>query len=255
MSAAGLFTRSGAGDRLLGYATEALRNSWRMTTVAGEAGRELLERSESLSVLGEALAEVTAHTRGRLVLVRGEAGIGKTALVQRFCEAQRPPGRILWGACEALFTPRPLGPLAEVAQSVGGDFEELVDSGARLHEVLSALTEEVAKRQPTVLVLEDLHWADEATLDVFRLLGRRVDRFPALVVATYRDDELGARHPLRVVLGEIARVEGAEWLDIPRLSRTAVALLAEPHGVDADQLYRTTGGNPFFVSEVLAAGN
>ena len=256
MYAAGVFTRTGAGDRLLGYATGALRNIWgrRMTVVAREAGRELLERSESLSVLGEALAEVTAHARGRLVLVRGEAGIGKTTLVQRFCEAQRPPCRILWGACEALFTPRPLGPLAEVAHSIGSEFEELVDSGARLHELLSALTEEVAKRQPTVLVLEDLHWADEATLDVFRLLGRRVDRFPALVVATYRDDELGARHPLRVVLGEIARVEAAEWLDIPRLSRTAVALLAEPYGVGADQLYRTTGGNPFFVSEVLAAG-
>ena len=155
MSAAGLFTRTGAGDRLLGYATGALRNSWggRMTVLAREAGRELLERSESLSVLGEALAEVTAHSRGRLVLVRREAGIGKTALVRRFCEAQRPPCRILWGACEALFTPRPLGPLAEVAQSVGGEVEELVDSGARLHELLSALTEEVAKRQPTVLVL------------------------------------------------------------------------------------------------------
>ena len=221
--------------------------------VAREAGRELLERGEGLSVLGEALAEVTAHARGRLVLVRGEAGIGKTALVQRFCEAQRPPGRILWGACEALFTPRPLGPLAEVAQSIGGEFEEFVDSGARLHEVLSALTGEVAKRPPTVLVLEDLHWADEATLDVLRLLGRRVDRFPALVVATYRDDELGARHPLRVVLGEIARVEGAEWLDIPRLSRTAVARLAEPRGSTLISFTVRRAANPFFVSEVLAA--
>ena len=214
----------------------------------------LLERAESLSVLEAALAEATPGPGGRLVLVRGEAGIGKTALVRRFCDSQRPPVRTLWGACEVLFTPQPLGPLVDVARFIGGDFEELVERGAPIHDVLSALTEEVAKRAPTVLVLEDLHWADEATLDVVRLLGRRVDRFPALVVATYRDDELHAHHPLRVVLGELARVRDAEWLDIPRLSHGAVAELAEPCGLDVNQLYRTTGGNPFFVSEVLAAG-
>ena len=150
--------------------------------------------------------------------------------------------------------PQPLGPLVDVAQLIGGEFEELVERGAPIHDLLSALSEDVAKRAPTVLVLEDLHSADEATLDVVRLLGRRLDRFPALVVATYRDDELGAHHPLRVVLGELARVRDAEWLDVPRLSRRAVAELAELCGLDLDQLYRTTGGNPFFVSEVLAAG-
>jgi hypothetical protein len=112
----------------------------------------------------------------------------------------------------------------------------------------------VARRSPTVLVLEDLHWADEATLDVVRLVGRRIERFPALVVGTYRDDKLAAGDRLRIVLGELARVQEVDWLDLPRLSRTAVAVLAEPRGVDSDDLYRTTDGNPFFVSEVLAAG-
>jgi DNA-binding CsgD family transcriptional regulator len=104
------------------------------------------------------------------------------------------------------------------------------------------------------LVLEDLHWADEATLDVVRLLGRRIDAFRALVVATYRDDELDGSHPLRVVLGELARARAVDRLDLPRLSRGATLELAAPCGIDAEELYRTTGGNPFFVSEVLAAG-
>ena len=165
---------------------------------------DLLERSVQLTVLADALAAVTVAEQGRLVLVRGEAGVGKTTVVRRFCEQLRPSARILWGACEALFTPRPLGPFADVAEATGGELERLVEHGGRPHEVLAALTQEVSQATPTVLVLEDLHWADEATLDVLRLLGRRVDRFGALAVATYRDDELDNHHPLRIVLGELA---------------------------------------------------
>ena len=215
---------------------------------------ELLERSEQLTALDDALATVLTERQGRLVLLRGEAGVGKTALVRRFCKQQRPPSRILWGACEALFTPRALGPFVDVAQLVGGQLEDLLERGGRPHEVLSALAREASEVSPTVLVIEDLHWADEATLDVLRLLGRRVHEFRALVVGTYRDDELAATHPLRVVLGELVRTHGVAGVDIARLSPGAVAALAEPYDVDADELYRSTGGNPFFVSEVLAAG-
>jgi DNA-binding CsgD family transcriptional regulator/tetratricopeptide (TPR) repeat protein len=215
---------------------------------------ELLERSEQLGVLDASLATVRSQRQGRLVLLRGEAGVGKTAVVRRFCADQQPRGRILWGACEALFTPRALGPFVDVAQLVGGELEDLLERGGRPHEVLSALAREAFKVSPTVLVLEDLHWADEATLDVLRLLGRRVDEFCALVVGTYRDDELAGPHPLRVVLGELARTRGVVRVDITRLSPRAVAVLAQPYDVDADELYRSTGGNPFFVSEVLAAG-
>jgi DNA-binding CsgD family transcriptional regulator/tetratricopeptide (TPR) repeat protein len=214
----------------------------------------LLERSAQLSALGESLGFVVEQSRGRLMLVRGEAGIGKTAVVRRFCEEQRPAGRILWGACEDLFTPRAMGPFIEVAQSMGGEFAELVEHGATPHEVLSALADGVSKSSPTLLVLEDFHWADEATLDVLRLIGRRLDAFQALVVVTYRDDELDSAHQLRVVLGELARTQGVDRLGIPRLSRTAVAELAGPREIDAAELYRSTGGNPFFVTEVLAAG-
>jgi DNA-binding CsgD family transcriptional regulator/tetratricopeptide (TPR) repeat protein len=214
---------------------------------------ELLERSTQLEVLGRSLSAVASGRRGQLVLLRGEAGVGKTAVVRRFCDAQEPPTRILWGACEALFTPRDLGPFVDIAQTVGGELGELVRRGGLPHEVLSALAQDVESASPTVLVLEDLHWADEATLDVLRLLGRRLDRFCAFVVATYRDDELEDGHPLRIVLGELARAQGVQRVDLSRLSPEAVASLAEPYGVDAQELYRTTGGNAFFVSEVLAA--
>jgi len=215
---------------------------------------ELLERSRHLSALGESLAAVLGSSRGRLVLVGGEAGVGKTALLRRFSEEHRRVARIVWGACDALFTPRPLGPLLDIAESTGGELAELVSSGARPHEVAAALTRELGARTPTILVLEDLHCADEATLDVLRLLGRRVEAVPALVIASYRDDELDRAHPLRIVLGELTTQEAISRLKIEPLSLAGVAKLAEPYGADADELYRKTSGNPFFVTEVLAAG-
>jgi predicted ATPase len=122
------------------------------------------------------------------------------------------------------------------------------------HEVATALAHELGARAPTVFVLEDLHWADEATLDVLRLLARRVETVPALVVASYRDDGLDRAHPLRIVLGELATSRTVGRMRLGRLSPGAVAQLAEPYGVDADELYRKTAGNPFFVVEALASG-
>jgi len=212
----------------------------------------LLERELAFEVLRDALAE-SAGGKGRLVVVAGEAGIGKTALARQFCDDQPPEIRVLWGACDALFTPRPLGPLLDVAEATGGELESLVQSDARPHDVASALSRELRTR-PTVLVLEDVHWADEATLDVLELLGRRIETTSALVLGTYRDDELDRTHPLRIVLGELATQEAIVRLKISPLSPKAVAALAEPYGVDAGELHRRTAGNPFFVTEVLAAG-
>ena len=168
---------------------------------------ELLERSRELSTLDELLGLVVSSSHGRLVLVAGEAGVGKTTLLRRLGEEHRDGPRFLWGACEPLFTPRPLGPLLDVAELTGGEFAEVVARGAKPHDVVGALVRELGSRAPTVLVLEDLHWADEATLDVLRLLARRIATVPALVLASYRDDELDRRHPLRIVLGELATRE------------------------------------------------
>src|SRR3954449_20741 len=241
---------------------------------------ELLERSSQLAALGEILAAVSSTHSGRLVLVGGEAGGGKTAFVRRFCDEHEPPARVLWGACDALFTPGALGPLLEVAEAVGGEFDELITSGGvRPHQVAAAIGHELVRRMPTFLVLEDLHWADAATLDVLRLLGRRISTVPALVIATYRDDELDRGHPLQIALGDLASRPSVERLRLeplspeaiavlaappPRpwggplrlepLSPEAIAVLAAPHAVDPGELHRTTGGNPFFVTEALAAG-
>jgi DNA-binding CsgD family transcriptional regulator/tetratricopeptide (TPR) repeat protein len=217
-----------------------------------DPGIELLERSRDLSALAQSLDSVAGSSRGRLVLVGGEAGVGKTLLFRRFSDDNRKSARILWGACDALFTPRPLGPFLEIAETTGGELLELVESTARPHELVGALMRQMQGRA-TVLVLEDVHWADEATLDALKLLGRRVEGAPMLVLASYRDDELDRDHPLRLVLGELATGPAVERLKIEPLSAGAVALLAEPHGIDPDELYRTTGGNPFFVTEVLAA--
>jgi DNA-binding CsgD family transcriptional regulator/tetratricopeptide (TPR) repeat protein len=220
---------------------------------ASTASSELLERAAELSSLAESLGAVQASSRGHIVLVGGEAGVGKTALLRRFCDECREPARILWGACDPLFTPRPLGALLAVAEGAGGELEKVVASGVMPHEVVAALARELQARAPTVFVLEDLHWADEATLDVLRLLARRVETVPALIVASYRDDEFDRAHPLRIVLGELATSRAVGRLKLAALSPAAVAQLAEPHAVDADELYRKTAGNPFFVVEALAA--
>ncbi len=226
----------------------------------GEAGSgsriasSLLERAGQLGALERSMATVRDAREGRLVLIRGEAGAGKTSVVRAFCGQQRDPIRVLWGACEALFTPRALAPFVDIAAMADGEFGALIDGAPQPHEVLGALTREVAKARPTALVLEDIHWADEATLDVLRLLGRRIAGFEGLVVATYREDEVDGSRELRLVLGELARASGVESLRVPRLSQRAVVELAEPSKVDSEELYRRTGGNAFFVTEVLAAG-
>lgn len=212
----------------------------------------LIEREVELETLRRLLASVTATGAGRLVLVAGEAGIGKTALVRRFCDLQGKSTRVLWGTCEPLLTPRPMGAVWDVADATGAGLRELLTRGARPYEVAGALLGELRTGAPLVLVMEDLHWADEATLDVMRLLGRRVATVPALVVASFREDELDRAGELRIVIGELPG--RPHRLKVARLSREAVTELAQPYGVDGRELYQKTGGNPFFVTEVLEAG-
>jgi DNA-binding CsgD family transcriptional regulator len=212
----------------------------------------LLEREETVSALKALLAGVRSSSQGRLVLVGGEAGVGKTSLLRTFCETQSRPVRVLWGGCEPLRTPRPMGPLHDIAEITGGGLEASVAGEARPHEVAIALLRELRGRGPTVLVLEDVHWADEATLDVLTLLAAKIGSAPALVLASYRDDELDRSHQLRIVLGELVRGRGR--VKVQPLSRDAVAELAGPRGPDPEELYRQTRGNPFFVTEILATG-
>ena len=212
----------------------------------------LLERSEQLALLAEQLEAVTRNKAGRMVLVGGEAGVGKTALVRHFADSQAG-ARVLIGACDPLFTPRPLGPLLDIAQATQGEFLDVVLAGRHPHDITTALARDL-RRRPATVILEDLQWTDDATLDVLRLLGHRLEDVPALIVVTYRDDELDRSHPLRLLLGEL-RTETTVRVKLGRLSAEAVNELARPSGMDGAELYRQTGGNPFFVTEVLAAGD
>ena len=213
----------------------------------------LLERGRFLEALEGCWADVV-EGRGRLVLLTGEAGIGKTALAREFCERQGSLHRALWGVCDGLRTPRPLAPFVDVAARTGGGFAETVARGDRPARCFDALIDELVATAPSILVIEDLHWADEATLDVMTMLGRRAEIVPALVIATYRDDELTSDHPLRSMLGELRVSHGVRRIELPSLSLGAVEALAASTDADAADLYRVTGGNPFFVTEVLAMG-
>ena len=220
---------------------------------AARGGAGLLERSGQLRALGGALAAVASGGQGRIVLVAGEAGIGKTALLRRFCAGVDGSARVLWAGCDPLFTPRPLGPVLDLAGVLGGEVAARAADGARPYDVAAALLRGLAAG-PSVVVVEDVHWADEATLDVIRLAGRRVGDVPALLVLSWRDDELDRSHPLRIVLGDLPSSDRVTRLALAGLSPRAVAELAGRAGVDAGELHRWTAGNPFFVTEVLAAG-
>jgi DNA-binding CsgD family transcriptional regulator/type II secretory pathway predicted ATPase ExeA/tetratricopeptide (TPR) repeat protein len=212
----------------------------------------LLEREDELEALAGALRDAEAG-RGRLVLLHGQAGVGKTALVRRFCEQHTSTKRVLVGMCDPLFTPRPLGPFLDVAAEVDGELESTVRAAAETHDVTAALLRELRSGAPTILVIEDAHWADEATLDVLKLLSRQLEDVRAVVIVTHRDDELEVTHPLRHVLGHLVSRGAIRRVAVEPLSPEAVATLASPHGVDPDELYRKTAGNPFFVTEVLGA--
>jgi len=223
-----------------------------VTVTAVDEPGAFLERTPQLAALREAFDALSPTGGGHLVFIGGEAGVGKTTCVQRFSDELHPSTRVLWGACDHLFTPRPLGAFLDVAQQVGGTLHELAAGGARPHEVAAALLDELGRQTPTVVVIEDVQWADEATLDVLRLVGPRIETVPALVLATYRDEMLEPGHPLQTLLGELATRRAISRLRIEPLSRAAVQQLADASGVDADELYRKTAGNPFFVTEALA---
>ena len=220
-----------------------------------ESAMELLEREPDFEQLARLWqAATTGH--GRTVLVSGEAGIGKTALVEQFVRRHDKTARCLWGACDALFTPRPLGPLYDLAAQTQGALSTLLRQETPRPVLFAAVLEELQQGgRPTVVVIEDVHWADEATLDLIKFLGRRVAPLPVLLLLTYRDDELGRDHPLRVVLGDLPSTAVAR-LHLAPLSEQAIIQLARQTNRaqrSAQELHAITGGNPFFITEVLAS--
>lgn len=211
---------------------------------------ELLERESQLKTLQAAL-ETVRQGHGMAVLVSGEAGIGKTSLVTAFTAAA--DASVFWGACDPLFTPRPLGPLYDMALQGLHGLRPLLDSDANWLAVALAFREALANSSPSIVVFEDVHWADEATLDLLKHLGRRIDATRALLVITYRDDEPGSKR-LHQTLGYLPPANTLR-LPLSPLSENAVATIvaALAHSSEApvEGIYQTTRGNPFFVTEVL----
>jgi DNA-binding CsgD family transcriptional regulator len=213
----------------------------------------LLERDAVLASIGGYVDDARAG-EGRAVLIGGEAGVGKTALLEAL-EERVPDARWLWGGCEGSFTARPLGPVYDVGSQVGGELARALDDDASRQQIFRALLDDLTTSPLlTILCLEDMHWADEATLDLLQFLAPRLKRAPALVFVTYRNDGFAPDDPLRMTIGELGTQGTTKRLDLSPLSRTAVAILAQQHGVGADELFRLTGGNPFLVTEVLEAG-
>jgi ATP/maltotriose-dependent transcriptional regulator MalT len=214
---------------------------------------ELLERETELAVFETAFA-ATARGEGRVLLVSGEAGLGKTTLVRALVDRVADRARVLLGACDDLLTPRTLGPFRDLRLGESSPLRRALEDGADRDAVFGAVLEECRDPlRPTVLVVEDAHWADEATRDVLAFLGRRVAGMPTLVVVTYRD-ELAVDHPLRAVLGGLAG-PGVHRLLLQPLSDDALRTLASGGTVAPDRLRELTGGNPFLVAEVLAAAD
>lgn len=209
---------------------------------------ELVEREQCLAELAKCLA-TAVRDGGCIAFLEGEAGVGKTALLQEFCRRQHEVP-VLWGACDALFTPRPLAPLHDIARQTQGALLAAVNSGATPAVIFAAALHEL-ERTPALVVFEDVHWADEATLDLLKYLGRRIHRTHALLAVSYRNDELGPRHPLRFVIGDLPRASTCR-MPLAPLSEAAVTQLASQAGRPVKGLYGITGGNPFFVTEVLA---
>jgi DNA-binding CsgD family transcriptional regulator len=212
----------------------------------------LLEREGVLERLRE-LAADARDGRGRLVLVSGEAGIGKSSVVSAFVETLGRETIAYWGTSDAVSPPRPFAAIADMAGPSASALRDALDAADR-DRVLDAFLQLIRNGpgRSRVFVLEDLHWADDATIDLLRVAGPRLRSSPVLVIGTYRDHEVSPHHPLRLGVGELP-ADIVERISIPALSADAVGRLAQDTLIDPQVLHRVTAGNAFFVTEVIAA--
>jgi predicted ATPase len=188
----------------------------------------LIERESQLAALHQYAGEAS-RGQGRLVLISGEAGVGKSVLLEEFAE-KLSEARWLWAGCDGLFTPAALGPLLDIASQIEGELLRLSRTEAKRDQLYAALLRQLGDLQTlTVVAIEDVHWADEATLDLLSYLGRRIQYLHVPLLVTYRDDGLMANNPLRVTLGALASQRATRQLSLPTLSAAGVATLGARH--------------------------
>jgi len=215
---------------------------------------ELLERKDSLNKLS-LLVKDASYGEGRTVLLSGEAGIGKTSLIKYFTDGFNSDTEILWGNCDALFTPRPLGPLYDIAHQMKSNLIKMLENEEKRVYIFSAFINHLESTSNLkIVVVEDIHWADESTLDLIKFLARRINRTHSILILSYRDEEIDTGHPLRSIFGNLPNSETIRIRLYP-LSETAVNALMKNAGIKNEKLYEKTSGNPFYVTEVIASKN
>lgn len=213
---------------------------------------ELIERDSFLTALRSEFENVSGG-EGHSIFVSGEAGIGKTSLINAFCNEVKNKCNIYQGICDALFTPRPLAPLYDVLLQLGKTIPEgNIDSTNRTAFFTNFLYELNDRSKVTLIVFEDIHWADEATLDFIKFFARRITQLRCLFILTYRDTEIHSGHPLRTITGQL-NPGSFTRIELLPLSKQAVEKMAEERGYNGEDVYRITNGNPFYVTEILAS--
>lgn len=216
-----------------------------------DAGR-LIERDEHLRMLGDIFRRAM-DSSGRVVVISGEAGIGKSMLLRKFVDDHRQTSVTYWGSCDALSTPRPLGPLQDIAIRLDAELARQLETSTEPSKIFSRLLTAIeAHKKLPILVLEDVHWADTSTLDLIKFLGRRITSLRALLLLSLRSDEVTRGHPIWRALGEISP-SSISRLELAPLTLDGVRQLAKGSKVDVGDLHRLTGGNPFFVSEFVSS--
>ncbi|MBC7849912.1 MAG: AAA family ATPase [Chitinophagaceae bacterium] len=213
---------------------------------------ELIERTEYVELLQKTFNHISSG-EGHCVFVSGEAGVGKSAMVKHFCKTKMGDCDVYLGACDALFTPRPLAPLYDILWQLNSDLLPGMQAMKDRSELFFKFFRELSEtKQKIILVFEDIHWADEATLDFIKFFARRISLLPCLFILTYRDDEIHSRHPLNTVLGHL-QSNSFTSIYLPPLSKAAVDMLAAEKGYSGDDVYKISAGNPFYVTEILAS--
>ncbi len=213
---------------------------------------ELIERDEFLVSLETAFQNIEAG-EGHCIFVTGEAGIGKTSLVNAFCKKVKNRCTIYKGTCDALFAPRPLAPVYDILLQIRSNFpigdNNITDRTAFFINIFYELKN---RHEASLIIFEDIHWADEATLDFIKFLARRISQLCCLFILTCRDNEIQPIHPLRIVLGHLNPDTFTRMRLLP-LSKQAVEKMAAGKEYKGEDVYNISGGNPFYVKEILAS--
>ncbi|MBX2848199.1 MAG: AAA family ATPase [Acidiferrobacterales bacterium] len=214
----------------------------------------LIEREDAIARFEKATHRLNDELGG-IVLVSGEAGMGKTSLLEETRRHYIDQFKFYWSGCDPIFTPQPFGPIHEIAEELSPKVLKLLDENAPSSTIFSELYKALENtKEPLILVFEDVHWADYATLDCFKFLARRISFTNCLLVLSYRDDEITGAHPFRPVL-DVLPAGNTTRIKINPLSPEGVMQLALGSNQDAGELHRITAGNPFFITELLASDN